>query len=218
MLSTKNPFAASTTEGPEMPAASNDPGKALKRWQLEAGRTSKRIEDLDSQLATAVSACEQARYTYGARVESEEDSTDALATLTQAEGHIRACEAALTVAMEKDHAAQTELLLAERQASIEKEVVALTNLFAMGQEGEDIINRVEQFAVKLKTALENAHSAGAGGKYNTLASAPQVLALFIGRAMHVVTGTGFVPDRLMPHERWSDCLPDPETARTRRRS
>ena len=216
MLSTKNPFATSTTEGPEMPTV-NDPDKTLKRWQLEAGRTSKRIEDLDSQLATAVSACEQALSTYGARVESGEDATDALATLTQAEGHIRACEAALTVAKEKDQAAQTELLAAKRQAAIEREVEVLTNLKSMGPRGEDIINRVEQFAAELKAALNNAHLAGAGGSYNPLASVPQELALFIGRVMHVVTGTGYVANGLMRYKKWSDSLPDPETARTRRR-
>lgn len=216
MLTLKNPFSQPQT-GPEMPTV-NDPGKAVKRWELEQGRTKKRIEDLDSQHAAATEARDQAQHAYGAQVESGEASEISLATLKQAEEHIRACEAALTIAKEKDRAALAALKDAKRQAGIEKEFEALAYLkLTVAPEIEDMIALVARLSAKLASGLEDARLAGAGGPYNSLTNAPQALAIFLGMSMDPLTGTGRVPDRLRPYKIWSDCLPDPETARSRAR-
>jgi len=114
-----------------------------------------------SRHAAAAEACEKARHTYGARVESGADATSALAALTQAEGHIRACESALSIAKEKDQHAHTELLNAKREAAIEKEVEALAHLkFTVAPKVDDLIAQLELVAIELAVALNHAHGTG----------------------------------------------------------
>jgi len=121
MLSLKNPFAKSTptpssTES-SMPAE-NDPNKAVKRWQLEQGRTRKRVEELVGQLEAARVALAQSEQTLGERIADELDSTTATDAMKHAADHARALEVALAVATEKDATAQAELTDAELRASI----------------------------------------------------------------------------------------------------
>jgi phage-related minor tail protein len=109
MLTLKNPFAKSTpateSAGSSMPEAD----KTLKRWELEQGRTKKRVEELTGQLDTARRTLADAKQAYGEREIEGVDTTEAEAAMQRAEGRVRAFEVALTVAKQKDDAAQAEL-------------------------------------------------------------------------------------------------------------
>lgn len=222
MLSLKNPFKTTTAAPspiePERPTE-NDPNRAVKRWELEHGRTRKRLEELTSQQATAAAACAEARRTVGARMEQGEDGTIAMAALTQAEGQLRACELALTIAREKDQHAQSELRNAKHQAVIEGEVVALANLkLVVAPKVEEALGQLERVSTELAAALIQAHGAGVGGRPQSfLIDARLELQRFVNLALDSVTGTGGVPRRMMRYTRWSECLPEPDSARTRKR-
>ena len=222
MLGLKNIFAESTTvpspAEPEMPTL-NDPDKAVKRWELEQGRTRKSVETLTAQQVALAEACEQAQRALGARLESGDDGIEAIADLTRHEAQLRGAGLALKVAEEKDRAAQTELLNAKRHASIEKEYAALAELkCTLGPEVDAYFDLGARLAAKVNRALAKAQAAGAGGAYNNLANPRQEIPTFMGRAWHTVTGSGFTPDGFMRFKKWSDSLPPPETARTRPRS
>jgi hypothetical protein len=197
----------------------NDPIKAVKRWELEQGRTHKRLEELTSQQATAAAACAEARRTVGERMEKGEDGTNAMAALTQAEEQLRACELALTIAREKDQRAQSELRNMKLQASIEAEVAALSRLkHIVAPQVDDVLAQLERISGELAAALNHACVTGAGGQHQSfLIDAKLELQRFTNRALHVVTGTGAVPDRMMRYARWSECIPEPDSARTRKR-
>ena len=87
----------------------------------------------------------------------------------------------------------------------------------LGQEGEDIIARTEQFAGKLAAALNSAYLAGAGGPYNPLVDVKLELPRFVLRALNATTGTGLIAERTMKYPRWSESIPDPDSARRRPR-
>ena len=118
MLSFKNPFMKSTP-APEPAESSipavNESNNAVKRWQLERGRTKKRLEELTEQLEAARADLAPAMQAHGAALYEEKDSTAEALAVQQAGNRIAALEAALAVATEKDADAQTNLQLAEQQ-------------------------------------------------------------------------------------------------------
>jgi hypothetical protein len=95
-----------------MPAMT-DPNKAVKRWQLEYGRTRKRVEDFSSQLDVA----RQAFATISIESVADErlDATAVAGAMTQAEETVRTLEAALKIALQREKAAETSLQNAEME-------------------------------------------------------------------------------------------------------
>jgi hypothetical protein len=149
MLTLKNPFAKTTpateSAGSSMPEAD----KTLKRWELEQGRTKKRVEELTGQLDTARRTLADAKQAYGEREIEGVDTTEAEAAMQRAEGRVRVFEVALTVAKQKDDAAQAELNNAKRQVSSDAEAAARARVLALGPRGEELLAAVRQFAISV---------------------------------------------------------------------
>src|SRR5437870_5784736 len=118
MLTVKNPFATPSPTpslvGPSM-TAGNDPHKNVKRWQLECGRTKKRVEDFASQLDAARQAYAEADQLLGDRLFDGVEVSEAEAALRQAEEKVRRLEVALKRAMQRDEDAQDALKQAEME-------------------------------------------------------------------------------------------------------
>ncbi len=126
MLSLKTPFAKSTSTPSPAGSSMTQADKAVKRWQLEYGRTRKRVEDFSSQLDAARQAF--AQISHDSVADEGLDITAVADAMTQAEKKVLALEAALRVAIQRDEAAQAALRDAAQHEKIEKEVAAVTQL------------------------------------------------------------------------------------------
>ena len=210
MLSLKNPFARPTTiPAPAeflMPEA-NEANKAVKRWQLEQGRTRKRVEQLRDQLQLARVDLAQSEQTLGERMAEGLDSTTATEAMTRAVDHVRALEVALSVATDKDEAAHAALKQAELQVSIEAETAACAVVLALGPRWEEILAAVRQIAIDTALAADGMRVAGGNEKYaygvNEITAQAR---LFMGLAMHPLTNNGHVPTAFMKYKTLTECL------------
>src|SRR5690242_15083016 len=121
----KNPFAKSTSTptGSSITAAD----KALKRWQLEQGRTNTKVKELKDKIDAAKVRRTEAEHAVGEQLVEGQDVTAATLVMNQASEQVRILESALAIAMQKDEAAQTALTEAQRQVTIEAEVAAVAN-------------------------------------------------------------------------------------------
>lgn len=213
MLTLKNPFARSTPvpepAGSSMPGV-NDPNKAVKRWQLEQGRTRKRVEELMGQLEAARVALAQSEQTLGERMADGLDSTTATDAMKHAADHVRALAVALAVATEKDVTAQAELKQAERQVEIDAEDAACARLRARAAEGEAILKNLRQFAIALARAQEALGEVRRRNGTERCAANVGVitgqLMFFLRLAIDPGTGTGFRPYGLREYASWTECL------------
>jgi hypothetical protein len=131
----------------------NDSNNAVKRWQRERDRMRKRVEELTGQLDAARSALEHARQVLGERMADELDTTTAMDELTQAESRVKALEAAVTSATQKDEAAQAELEQAERGLVIAEREEIHQRLCTMAGEAEELFIRIKLFRAELVRAL-----------------------------------------------------------------
>jgi hypothetical protein len=212
MLTLKNPFAKPTpaTEpaGSSMPEAD----KALKRWQLEQGRTRKRVEELMGQLEAARVALEQSEQTLGERMADGVDSTTATDAMKHASDHVRALEVALAVATKKDVTAEAELKQAERQVASDAEDAASARVLARAAEGEAILKTLRQFALDLardqKELGEIRRTNGTERSAAGVGEIPDQLMFFLKLALDPGTGTGLRPYRMRPYASWTECLED----------
>lgn len=206
----KNPFAKSTpaTEpaGSSMPEAD----KALKLWELEQGRTRKRVEELTGQLDTARRTFADAKQAYGEREIEGVDTSEAEAAMQRAEGRVRALEVALTIAKQKDEAAQAERNNAKRQVVSDSLVEAAARLNAHGPEGDALFTALEEFCIDVsrdKEAVRLARLAMGDERHTVdVAELSRQFELFVARAANPLTGQGILPSRLMRFSSWSDCL------------
>lgn len=115
MITLKNPFAKSTTTpGPSATTADD----SVKGKQLLRGRTKARVESITAENEADRIAAEQVKHTLSEQLGNEQDTTETMSELAQIEGRIRAREAVLAIAVEKDCAAQVALTDATRQAAI----------------------------------------------------------------------------------------------------
>ena len=163
MLSLKNPFARSTT--PPSPAESlthdvNDPNKVVKHWQLEQGRTKKRVEELRVQLETARLTLAEAEQAVGSRLVEELDVTTATETMRQASDRVRVLDAAVTIAIQKDNEAIAALQQAERELKHAEQDEARERLVALADEGEELFIRIKLYREDLVRETVAAYAAG----------------------------------------------------------
>jgi len=100
--------------------------KAVKRWQLQYGRTRKRVEDFSSQLDAARQAF--AQISHDSVADERLDITAVTDAMTQAKKKVRALETALKVATQRDEAAQAALRVAEEQVERELKRELLVSL------------------------------------------------------------------------------------------
>jgi hypothetical protein len=214
MLSLKNPFAKSAP-APE-PAESSMPAgdRNLKRWELEAGRTRKRVEELTSQLDTARLPLADAKQLLGERMSEELDTGTAIDELTRAESRVKALDAALTVARQKDAAAQTELNHANRQVASEAEDEAVAVLKASALKMEKLLcGEVKLAADELAAALAAVKDRcpGATGVASRLNDIHTVFLLYRDRACASLVPRGRVYSQVLDKEKktfsaWVDAV------------
>ena len=164
-ISLKSPFSKATTptepRGLSAPAAED----AVKGKQLLRGRTKARVASLRADVETVQLAFKQAERNVGERRAEELDVTAAIEELKQAGDRLRALEAALAFAIDKDDAAQRDLKDAERQASIEVEAAARTRLTALGPRGEEILAAGRQFSTDVALGTDALRLAGGNERY-----------------------------------------------------
>lgn len=191
-----------------------------KHREMFQGKTKAQVQRLRAELDTAALAVKQAERTVGERRTDDLDITEATEELRQAGDRVRALQAALNFAIQKDEAALAALKDAERQAAIEKEVDALAYLkLTVAPKVDDALDQLERVTAELAIALDQARAMGAGGKHQTfLTEARLELQRFTNLALDPVTGLGKMPSRMMKYTRWSDCIPHPNSARTKPRS
>ena len=215
----KDALTRATPALPLTPSTPDAAANTVAGKRLAKGRTHAKVDALTAALKAARLASVQAHQQLGECLHDELDVRAPTEALKQADDRVQALEAALAVAISKDETAHAELTQAIVQASIETEVAALFHLKrVVAPKVEDVLGQLERVSTELATALNHAHVAGVGGQYQSfLIDAKLELQRFTNRALHVVTGMGAVPDRMMKYTRWSECLPEPDSARTRKR-
>jgi hypothetical protein len=123
-------------------AVANDPLKNVKRWQLEYGRTRKRVEDFSSQLDAARQTRTKADQLLGDRLFEGGDASEDEAALRQAEEQVCRLEVALKRATQRDEAAQAELKNAETEVRREDARAKLTRQQEAGRTIDRTLNRL----------------------------------------------------------------------------
>jgi len=130
--------------------------------------------------------------------------------MQRAEGRVRAFEVALTVAKQKDEAAQAELSNAKRQVASDSLAEAETRLNLHGPKGEKLFTALEEFCIDVsrdKEAVRLARLAmGDERHFIDVAEVARQFELFAARAANPLTGQGRLPERLMRFPSWSACL------------
>lgn len=144
--------------------------------------------------------------------------TAATDAMKQASDRVRVLESALAVAIQQDAAAQTELRHAKRHASIEAECAALADLKIIGLRGDQLFETVSRLATDAAHAADKLRLSGGNEAYAYVVNEIRgQFTLFLGLAAHPLSGSGHVPDAFKKYRRFSDAIPDPEFARTRKR-
>lgn len=124
----------------------DDSHNALKRWQLEQGRTRKRLEELTADLEAARLALPQSEQALGEQMVDGLDTAIAREAMTRAADHVRALESAVTIAKQRDESALLELQKAEQQAHDEKVAEARRDLAELGERGAVLLLELEAFS------------------------------------------------------------------------
>lgn len=132
---------------------------------------------------------------------------------------IQQLESATAVLRQRKDEAEAAVQRVELAAAVEKEAEASAYLkLTVAPKIDDVIDQLSRVSTELETALDAARIAGVGlPPQSFLMEAKLQLGLFVALAIDPVTWTGKVPDRMRRYARWSDCIPGPETAGTRRR-
>lgn len=157
MITLKNPFAAKATPPPDDLAETESPldaaERTVKRWQLEHGRTRARAEALTGELDTARADLAAATTAHGENLYAERDSTAEALAAQQAESRVKALDAAVAIAIQKDadaaralEQAAGDLVIAEREAVHQR-------LCDMAGEAEELFSQIKLFRAELVSAL-----------------------------------------------------------------
>ena len=224
MLGLKNPFTKSETPTePPGPSETSPLGvavKAQKRWQLEQGRTRARVDALSGEVVVAQGAEEVATKVLGSIREDGRDTSAALKEWREANDRVREVQAALAGATRKDHAALAELATANRLVTVETEFAALAQLKLV------VAPKLDQLCAELTRLLTDELFPALDAA--RVASGSDIRANFVTAAkLGVAEGLrnascGLIPAQtvysvLYKDKSVADYIPDPETARTRKR-
>ena len=107
---------------------------------------------------------------------------------------------------------------ATRQASIEGEVEALSHLKTVALKADQLFDALEHLAHELAEAANAVRVASGPGIHTSfLIDAQLQFQLFLQRAAHPLTQRGHVPLPFMKFQKFSECLPDATSVRTRKR-
>jgi len=181
--------------------------KAVKRWQLEYGRTRKRVEDFSSQLDAARQAF--AQISHDSVADEGLDITAVADAMTQAEKKVLALETALRFAIQRDEAAQAALRDAAQHEKIEKEVAAVAQLKRVFLKVDQLFLDLARLTVDEAGPALNAarliltNSGILEGERNFLTEAPLEYKRHLLFAVHPLIREGYVPVNLMKYERVS---------------
>src|SRR5512140_328283 len=153
----KNPFADPTPTEAASPVGT-DPHKSLKRWQLEAGRKRKRHDEIANQL-------DMARQALGPLLTQKalDDDWDATAipgAIMEAQGKIKAWEAAEQIAQQQVDEAEKELKNAADRAERDALHAVLIELHPAGLEVDAAVRALKQALSRACPLMDQARGFG----------------------------------------------------------
>lgn len=115
----ENPFAAKATPPPDDPTETGSPldaaERTVKRWQLEHGRTRAKVETLQAEVGAAREDSKRTTQDEGRALYEERNSSEEALAAQQAESRVKALDAALAIAVQKNTEAEEALEQASRQ-------------------------------------------------------------------------------------------------------
>lgn len=188
----------------------------LKQKQLRRGTTKAELERFTADVDAGARTLMEAEQGLGECVVNGRDTSAVTQQVQQCEKTLREARAGLACAKDKDAEAQRALKDAERQVSIEAEAAALANLKAVGLKVDQMFADLEQLA-KDAAHASNAVRVSGGSYASAMTDARLQFEMFLRLAGHPMTQNGFVSGAFRKFEKWSDAIPDPEFARTRKR-
>lgn len=205
-ISLKNPFAKLTSA--TSPASGVlDREDSLKGKRLLRGRTKARVESITAENEADRIAAEQVKHTLSEQLGNEQDTTETMSELAKIEGRIRAREAVLAIAVEKDIEAQRALANAARQASIAAEAAARARLAALGPRGEEILAAVTQFSADMEDAADALRLAGGNERYAySMGEARAQWELFLGIAKRPPSTKGADSGAFRKYKTFTACV------------
>lgn len=200
-----------TGMSPALPAAHSPAADAtLKGKQLAKGRTKARVESLQADVDTAALAVKQAERTVGERRADDLDITAASEALRRAQDTLKAVEAALAIAIEKDMTAQSDLKAAERQVADEAVNAARAVMLAVAPRWEEAFATLHQLATQTVLAADRLRLAELAARVAHPGSATgeirRQVQQSVGIALHPISSNGDVPSRLRKHATFTDCV------------
>ena len=206
---TKNPFVTPTsTPSP----AGNDPHKNVKRWQLEYGRTRKRVEDFSSQLDAARQA-----FAHISTESVADERLEAMAVagaMTQAEETVRTLEGALKIALQREKAAETSLQHAEMEVRREDAREKLTRQQEAGRLIDQALAPLELAVCEFNRLAKEVEALGNDELNRRNGGAKGEFIVWLFRACSGMPGcrTGVEPFQTDARWQapWSDRLPTPD--------
>jgi hypothetical protein len=218
-----NPFAKSTSAPSSTGSSITAANKAVKRWQLEQGRTNTKVQEIEGQIKAAKVRRAEAEQAVGEQLVEGLDTTAATRLMNQASEHVRVLESALAIAIQKDESAQVALKEAERQAAIEGQVEGVAQLKrAMLKADQQLLDLerlvVDEIGPSLNAARLILTSSGIReGELSFLSEVPLVFKQGLLLAVHTLLKEGFVPVNMRKYGRVSQCIPDEDFIRSRER-
>jgi hypothetical protein len=219
----KNPFAKSITPPSPTGSSMTTANKAVKRWQLEQGRTNMKVQEIEGQIDAAKVRQTEAEQVVGEQLVEGLDTTAATLVMNQASEHVRVLESALAIAIQKDESAQAALKEAEAQAAIEGQVEVVAQLKqAMLKADQQLIDLerlvVDEIGPSLNAARLILTSSGIrDGELSFLSEVPLVFKQGLFLSVCSLLKEGFLPVNMRKYERVSQCIPDADFIRSRER-
>ncbi len=212
----KNPFAKSTSTPPSTGSSIPSADKAVKRWQLEYGRTRKRVEDFSSQLDAARQALTEADQLLGDRLFDGVDVSEAEAALTQAGEKVSRLEIALKRAVQRDEEAQVSLKQAQQLIEMEVAREKLTKQLAAGKKVDECLDGLRLAVTEFSACRQAVLDLGDPGINAQLNVADLSFKTYLFRACPTMAGcaTGYAAFQTDARwsAPWSETLPQPDQA------
>jgi hypothetical protein len=183
-------------------------------------KCSNQVEVLQAELEVACHALAQARRAFAEAKAEGADTVKEASAMRLAGDQVKELEVALAHAKEKYEAAQGEEERLKQLVKVETEVQALVNLKSVAVKVDDHFAELESLVKnQLGPAFEAAFAAAGGGIHqNALTVSKLEFERFLLGAASSFIGKGVLLDRLMKYTKFSESVPNPESARTRKRT
>lgn len=201
-------------------ASPADDEAKIKGAELHRGRTKARLETLQGELDAARQILAELAAQEAERIVEGEIPPTSGKEMQKAQDRVRQLEGALAVAQQKDVDAQSALERARLMAEIGEEERALGFLkYTIGPKVDRFFVELERLVdLELSPALNAARAAGGQGVHQSF-----LTDLTLGFEMHLLKAAKTLIPRgrahivMMGERKYSDLIPDPTSARTRKR-